>query len=167
MKSVEKKLLEIEDRVSRLRELSSNISSSKDYQASRNYREIVERNLQVAIEGCLDVGKIIISRGSRKKGIFVVLTEVGILRKESLSSLIPMAGTRNILVHGYDKIEDVQVYGILKKKAGRFPHIPERHKRQLKSPETRGPEIARPSIVSMNRRIVLSSTLRSQCLSDQ
>ncbi len=125
MKSVEKKLLEIEDRVSRLRELSSDISSFEDYQASRNYREIVERNLQVAIEGCLDVGKIIISRERLRqpednKGIFVVLTEVGILRKESLSSLIPMAGTRNILVHGYDKIEDVQVYGILKRKLGDF-----------------------------------------------
>jgi uncharacterized protein YutE (UPF0331/DUF86 family) len=125
MKSVEKKLMEIEDRVSRLRALSSDIASFEDYQASRNYREMVERNLQVAIEGCLDVGKIIISREKLRqpednKGIFVVLTEVGILRKESLSSLVPMAGTRNILVHGYDKIEDVQVYGILKRKLGDF-----------------------------------------------
>lgn len=55
MKSVEKKLMEIEDRVSRLRELSSDIASFEDYQASRNYREMVERNLQVAIEGCLDI----------------------------------------------------------------------------------------------------------------
>ena len=125
MKSVERKLMEIEDRVSRLRELSSDITSFEDYQASRNYREMVERNLQVVIESCLDVGKIIISRQKLRqpednKGIFVVLTEVGILRKESLSSLIPMAGTRNILVHGYDKVEDVQVYGILKRKLGDF-----------------------------------------------
>ena len=117
--------MDIEDRVSRLRELSSDITSFEDYQASRNYREMVERNLQVAIEGCLDVGKIIISREKLRqpednKGIFIVLTEVGILRKESLSSLVPMAGTRNILVHGYDKIEDVQVYGILKRKLGDF-----------------------------------------------
>lgn len=125
MKSLEKKLKDIDDRVSRLRELSSDIASFEDYQASRNYREMVERNLQVAIEGCLDVGKIIISREKLRqpednKGIFVVLAEVGILRKESLSSLVPMAGTRNILVHGYDKIEDVQVYGILKRKLGDF-----------------------------------------------
>jgi hypothetical protein len=46
MKSVEKKLMEIEDRVSRLRELSSDIASFEDYQASRNYREMVERKLQ-------------------------------------------------------------------------------------------------------------------------
>jgi uncharacterized protein YutE (UPF0331/DUF86 family) len=125
MKSLEKKLKDIDDRVSRLRELSSDIASFEDYQASRDYREMVERNLQVAIEGCLDVGKIIISREKLRqpednKGIFVVLAEVGILRKESLSSLVPMAGTRNILVHGYDKIEDVQVYGILKRKLGDF-----------------------------------------------
>jgi len=54
MKCLEKKLKDIDDRVSRLRELSSDIASFEDYQASRNYREMVERNLQVAIEGCLD-----------------------------------------------------------------------------------------------------------------
>jgi uncharacterized protein YutE (UPF0331/DUF86 family) len=26
----------------------------------------------------------------------------------------PMAGTRNILVHGYDKVDDGLIYGILK-----------------------------------------------------
>jgi hypothetical protein len=32
-----------------------------------------------------------------------------------LGFLIPMAGTRNILVHSYDKIDDSIIYGILKK----------------------------------------------------
>jgi uncharacterized protein YutE (UPF0331/DUF86 family) len=29
--------------------------------------------------------------------------------------MVPMAGTRNILVHGYDKVDDALVYGILKR----------------------------------------------------
>jgi uncharacterized protein YutE (UPF0331/DUF86 family) len=29
--------------------------------------------------------------------------------------MIPMAGTRNILVHGYDKVDDSLIYGILKR----------------------------------------------------
>ncbi len=29
--------------------------------------------------------------------------------------MAPVAGTRNILVHGYDKIDDSLIYGILKR----------------------------------------------------
>ena len=29
--------------------------------------------------------------------------------------MVPMAGTRNILVHGYDKVNDSLIYGILKR----------------------------------------------------
>jgi len=31
-----------------------------------------------------------------------------------------MAGTRNILVHGYDKVDDSLVYGILKRHLNEF-----------------------------------------------
>jgi len=74
----------------------------------------------VAIETCLGIGKIIIADkglGEPKdnKGIFVVLSESGYLKEDSLSFMVPMAGTRNILVHGYDKIDDELIYGILKR----------------------------------------------------
>lgn len=82
--------------------------------------DIAERNIQVAIEACLDIGKIIIANQGLaepedNKGIFSVLAEAGIITKESLSFLTPMAGTRNILVHGYDRIDDALIYGIIKK----------------------------------------------------
>lgn len=125
MKTIERKIREVQDRVKRLGELSSNIGSFDEYRASRDHRERVERNLQVAIESCLDIAKIIISREKLRqpednKGIFIVLAEAGIVDQEHLNFLIPMAGTRNILVHGYDKIEDVQIYGILKKRLNDF-----------------------------------------------
>lgn len=31
-----------------------------------------------------------------------------------------MAGTRNVLVHGYDKVDDTIIFGILKKHLGDF-----------------------------------------------
>lgn len=34
--------------------------------------------------------------------------------------MLPMAGTRNILVHGYDKVDDNLIYGILKRHLGDF-----------------------------------------------
>ena len=39
---------------------------------------------------------------------------------ESLEFLMPMSGTRNILVHGYDKVEDNLIYGILKRHLNEF-----------------------------------------------
>lgn len=120
MKLIEKKMKIVEERVERLKQLSQKIRSLSDYQASLDARDITERNLQVAIEACMDIGKIIISREGLKepkdnKGIFAVLAEEGILSEKSLLFLVPMAGTRNILVHSYDKIEDSLVYGVLKK----------------------------------------------------
>lgn len=119
-KSIERKIKAVEERLERLKTLSESLTSFEDYQSSADIKDIAERNLQVAIETCLDIGKIIIS-GERlgepkdNKGIFVVLSEAGFLTGESLAFMVPMAGTRNILVHGYDKVDDGLIFGILKR----------------------------------------------------
>ncbi|RLC00039.1 MAG: DUF86 domain-containing protein [Deltaproteobacteria bacterium] len=119
-KSIERKIKSVEERLERLSALSESLPSFENYQASTDKKDIAERNIQVAIETCLDIGKIIIS--SKKlsepkdnKGIFIVLSEAGYLTSESLSFMVPMAGTRNILVHGYDKVDDGLIFGILKR----------------------------------------------------
>lgn len=119
MKSLEKKMKIVEERVKRLQSVSRKITSFRDYQKSQDAKDMSERNLQVAIETCLDIGKIIISMENLEepkdnKGVFSVLAEAGILSEESLSFLVPMAGTRNILVHSYDRVDDSLVYGIIK-----------------------------------------------------
>lgn len=103
----------------RLEQLCEEFSSFNEYQASLDAKDIAERNLQVAIEACLDIGKIIISakklnEPKDNKGIFVVLAEGGIISHKSLDFLLPMAGARNILVHGYDKVDDGLIYGVIK-----------------------------------------------------
>lgn len=110
----------VEERVARLKGLADRITSFQEYQTSRDARDISERNLQVAIEAALDIGKIIISNEGLEepkdnKGIFATLMEAGILSKETLSFLVPMAGTRNILVHSYDKVDDSIIYSVLRK----------------------------------------------------
>ncbi|MCF8050016.1 MAG: DUF86 domain-containing protein [Desulfobacterales bacterium] len=122
---IEKKCQAVKDRLSRLRRLSEQTASYEEYLASADAKDIAERNLQVAVEGCLDIGKIVISQRKLaepkdNKGIFTALAEAGLIGKESLRFLVPMAGTRNILVHGYDKVDDALVYGILKKRLGDF-----------------------------------------------
>ena len=104
----------------RLEQLSDTLSSFDKYQASPDVKDIAERNIQVAIEGCLDIAKIVISskelpEPKDNKGLFTVLAEAGILSDTSLKFLVPMAGTRNVLVHGYDKVEDSVIYGVIKR----------------------------------------------------
>ena len=119
MHTMEKKIKAVQDRVKRLEQLSATLSSFGKYQASPDAKDIAERNLQVAIEGCLDIAKVVISsmelpEPKDNKGVFTTLAEAGILGNESLKFLVPMAGTRNVLVHGYDKVEDSIIYGVIK-----------------------------------------------------
>ncbi|MGD9228685.1 MAG: DUF86 domain-containing protein [Desulfobacterales bacterium] len=120
MKTLEKKIKTVQERMKRLEQISRNLSDLHDYQKSLDIKDIAERNLQVAIEACLDIAKIIISTNELpepkdNKGIFTVLAEAGILSKKTLQFLVPMAGTRNILVHGYDKVEDSIVFSVIKR----------------------------------------------------
>ena len=120
MKTIERKIKAVQDRVKRLELLSERIKSFGEYQTSPDFKDVAERNIQVAIEGCLDIAKIVISsrelpEPKDNKGVFTVLAEAGILSDESIKFLVPMAGTRNVLVHGYDKVEDSVIYGVLKR----------------------------------------------------
>ena len=125
MKTLEKKIKTVQERVKRLEQISRNLSELHDYQTSPDIKDIAERNLQVAIEACLDIAKIIISTNDLpepkdNKGVFTVLAEAGILSKKTLQFLVPMAGTRNILVHGYDKVEDSIVFNVIKQHLDNF-----------------------------------------------
>lgn len=125
MKTIEKKIKTVEERVLKLKHMSRNINSFEAYASSRDNMDIAERNIQVAIEACLDIGKIIIANNNLpepadNKGIFSVLAEAGFISKDSLSFLAPMAGTRNILVHGYDRVDNALIYGIIKKHLNNF-----------------------------------------------
>ena len=134
---IEAKIATIADRVKRLKGFAD--IAYNNFSESSDTKDIVERNLQVAIEACLDIGKIIISEmnlrePSDNKGVFNVLVENGIISDESLSFLIPMAGTRNVLVHGYDKIDDTIIFGILKKHLDDFSRfVGEINKNYLKN----------------------------------
>ncbi|MFO7912678.1 MAG: DUF86 domain-containing protein [Desulfotignum sp.] len=125
MKTIEKKVKTAEERIGKLKNMAERINSFEEYVSSRDHMDIAERNIQVAIEACLDIGKILIAsqelpEPADNKGVFSVLAEAGIITKESLRFLIPMAGTRNILVHGYDRIDNALIYGILKKHLKNF-----------------------------------------------
>ena len=120
MKTIERKMIAVQERVLRLRRLAEKLNSFDDYHRSDDARDVAERNLQIAIEACLDIGKIIISREKLPepkdyKGVFLALAQAQIIRSETTRFLSDMAGARNILVHGYDKVDNGLIYGILKR----------------------------------------------------
>ena len=98
MKTIERKMIAVQERVQRLRQLAEGLSSFDDYNRSADARDIAERNLQIAIEACLDIGKIIISKKRLPepqdyKGIFMALAQAHIIRPDL--PLVSHAGGMN------------------------------------------------------------------------
>ncbi len=125
MKSIGKKIQTLLERLQKLKALRQDISSFSEYQSRPFARDIAERNLHVAVEACLDIGKMIVSNKKLNepkdnKGVFIALAEAGFIKNKTLEFMIPMIGTRNILVHGYDKIDDEIIYGVLKRHLSDF-----------------------------------------------
>lgn len=78
-------------------------------------RDIVERNLEIAIQCCIDVANRIISleEAPRPRDSYesiMRLGELGVLPIERARRLAPMAGLRNILAHEYLAIDWDLVY---------------------------------------------------------
>jgi len=78
----------------------------------------VKYRFVVAIETCIDAAQhVIASEGFRAPSdfadAFAVLGEAGVLRSEQLPALQEMARFRNLLVHGYQRIDDRRVLEIL------------------------------------------------------
>ncbi len=110
----------LRDEIAYLKAERDGVLSLEDYRANVRLKKAVERSLQVAIEICLDIGRrIIANEGLRhpeeNRDVFVVLHEAGIVPQDLLPALINMARFRNLIVHDYARIDDAQVYAILKR----------------------------------------------------
>jgi len=110
----------IEDSLKKLREIERENSSLDRYRNSWKDRDSAERNIQKIVEAFIDIGKMLIAEKrlrepSNNREVFLILEE----KKNFPSELIPlmdkMIGMRNIIVHGYNRIDDEIVYGVLKK----------------------------------------------------
>jgi uncharacterized protein YutE (UPF0331/DUF86 family) len=82
-----------------------------------------ERNLQVAIQCALDIGNHIIAEENLpppedQVDIFRILGSAAVLPGEFARRIAPMAGFRNILVHGYLRIDRAKVYTVLTEQLG-------------------------------------------------
>ena len=105
----------IERRLERLNECLLKLEplktkTSDEFSSDPYLKDIVERNLEVAAQACIDIANRIISMEQLKKpldayGSIEMLGKVGILPQTLADKLSPIAGFRNILVHEYLEID--------------------------------------------------------------
>ena len=115
---IERRLGELSERLARLQALRDR--SRDDFDSDPYLRDIVERNLEVAAQCCLDISNRIASLEGARKPVdyydaLLSLGELGVVPTEFARHIAPLAGFRNILVHEYLAIDWSHVYDNLQR----------------------------------------------------
>jgi uncharacterized protein YutE (UPF0331/DUF86 family) len=111
-----KKITNIRQNLSRLKS-KENISLDT-LKNDLDAQDIVLHNLQLAIQGCIDIGSHIIS--DEGWGVAASINEIihilhgkGVIKADLREKMVAMIGFRNILVHEYEEVSLDVVYNIL------------------------------------------------------
>lgn len=115
---IKAKIAHIENSLSRLKEKQK--IGFDEFKRNIDLQDIVLHNLQLAIQGCVDMASHIISDAgwavpSTLAELFGVLAEHKIINRELGERLSKMAGFRNIIIHEYETIDLKKVYNIATK----------------------------------------------------
>jgi uncharacterized protein YutE (UPF0331/DUF86 family) len=115
---IERRLDELKDRLARLEALKA--KSRSEFEEAPYLRDIVERNLEVAAQCCIDISHRIISLEKAQKPrdyyeAIIRMGELGVLPSEFARRIAPIAGFRNILVHEYLGLDWNEVYSHLQR----------------------------------------------------
>jgi len=89
--------------------------SLSEIQGDLYFKDIIERNFEVAAQCVLDISNRVIALAEGEKPIdyftaILILGDLGILPKDFAQKLAPIAGFRNILVHLYLEVDWNIVY---------------------------------------------------------
>lgn len=112
-----KKISHIRHNLARLREKQG--ISINTLREDLDIQDVVLHNLQLAVQGCVDIGSHIISdegwgiAGSLNE-IFYILQDKGAIKAELADKMVAMVGFRNILVHEYQDVDLDIVHNILR-----------------------------------------------------
>ena len=113
---IERRLDELSERLARLQPLRE--KARIEFDQDPYLRDIVERNLEIAAQCCIDICHRIISLEGARKPVdyydaILSMGELGVLPAEFARYLAPLAGFRNILVHEYVNVDWDEVYRTL------------------------------------------------------
>jgi len=112
-----KKIANVRHNLSRVTEKSS--ISLKTLKTDIDTQDIILYNLQLAIQGCIDIGAhIMADQGWGVAGsvneTFYTLHDKGLLPLDLQEKMVSMVGFRNILVHEYETITLEIVHSIIR-----------------------------------------------------
>ena len=101
---IERRLDELNERLARLVALRDRTRT--EFDQDPYLRDIVERNLEVAAQCCIDICHRIISLEGARKPVdyddaILRMGELGVLEADSARRLAPLAGLRSTLAHEY------------------------------------------------------------------
>lgn len=104
---------ELDERLARLKPLQG--KTRAEFDQDPYLRDIVERNLEIAAQCCIDICHRIITLENARKPVdyyesFVILGEMNVIDMDFARGLAPIAGFRNILIHEYLVINWDYVY---------------------------------------------------------
>jgi uncharacterized protein YutE (UPF0331/DUF86 family) len=113
---IDRRLDELSERLARLQPLKT--KARIEFDQDRYLRDIVERNLEMAAQCCIDISHRIISLEGARKPVdyydaILSMGELGVLPDEFARHLAPLAGFQNILVHEYLSVDWDEVYRML------------------------------------------------------
>lgn len=108
-----------EESVSVLQEYARRFTTLDPYQADARARDVVERNVQIAVQALIDLGDDLISlrgwgRPATAPAAFSVLAQRGVLSRSLADSLRRWIRLRNVLVHEYATIDSRRVHQALR-----------------------------------------------------
>jgi uncharacterized protein YutE (UPF0331/DUF86 family) len=110
---IERRLNELNERLARLEPFRTRARA--EFDADPYLRDIVERNLEVAAQCCIDIGHRIIALQEAPKPrdyyeAILRLGELRVLPPDLAQRLAPIAGLRNVLIHEYVAVNWDEVY---------------------------------------------------------
>lgn len=116
LNAITRRLDELNERLARLQPLQNKTRS--DFDGDPYLRDIVERNLEIAAQCCIDICHRIIALEQARKPrdyyeAILIMGEMDILPADFAQRLAPLAGFRNILVHEYLGVDWEHVFAHL------------------------------------------------------
>lgn len=89
--------------------------SFKEYNQNNLYKRTVERLIQLIVESGTDINNMLLkdlNRGPTADyySSFIELAEADVITMEFAMNIAPSTGLRNVIVHEYQKLDDLKVY---------------------------------------------------------
>lgn len=99
--------------------------SLKDFKSNTDAQDIIIHNLQLAIQGTVDIASHIVSDEgwgvpNTLAGLYDILLEHKVIDEKLADTMRKMAGFRNIIIHEYDVIDLDKVHQILTSRLNDF-----------------------------------------------